>query len=226
MSIAANSTAHLAVNPLVRLTGVRCRYLTGPEIVLPDLTVEPGAHTLLLGPSGSGKSTMMNVIAGIQAISSGHVNVAGQDLAILSPRQRDQFRGANIGLVMQRLHLISALSVRANLALPQALVSGSEDSVRINALATALGFTDKLDRFPRALSQGEAQRVAIARALVNQPKLLLADEPTSALDDANCEAAMTLLISQAQLFGATLLVATHDARIQPRFGNVVRLGAA
>jgi putative ABC transport system ATP-binding protein len=144
----------------------------------------------------------------------------------MSARERDQLRGTKIGMVMQRLHLISAMTIRANLQLAQRLVGNSVDNPLIERLAEAVGIVGKLDRYPRQLSQGEAQRAAIARALVNKPALLLADEPTSALDDNNCEAAIRLLLDQAALHGATLIVATHDDRIKSRFAHIVLLGAA
>jgi putative ABC transport system ATP-binding protein len=129
-------------------------------------------------------------------------------------------------MVMQRLHLISAMTIRANLLLAQRLVGTKVDHTFIEYLAQALDIVDKLDRYPRQLSQGEAQRAAIARALVNKPALLLADEPTSALDDKNCAAAIKLLLDQAALHSATLIVATHDDRIKSHFANIVLLGAA
>jgi len=214
---------------LVQLAGVSCRYdsstATAPAIALPDLRIAVGQHTLLLGPSGSGKTTLINCIAGLQRVSAGRVEVEGTDLAALSTRQRDQLRGARIGMVMQRLHLISAMTVRGNLQLAQRLARHAVNNTQIEGLARELGIVDKLDKFPRQLSQGEAQRAAIARALVNAPALLLADEPTSALDDASCNAAIGLLLQHAKTHGATLICATHDARIKPHFTNVVQLGA-
>jgi putative ABC transport system ATP-binding protein len=124
---------------------------------------------------------------------------------------------------MQRLHLISALTIHKNLRLAQSLASGMVDEARILNVVERLGIAGKLDQYPRALSQGEAQRVAIARAVVNRPVLILADEPTSALDDASCLAAIDLLFEQASACDATLIVATHDPRIKPRFAHVVSL---
>ncbi len=196
-----------------------------PPIALPDLHIDAGQHTLLLGPSGSGKTTLINCIAGLQSTLSGSVVVDGVDLTKLSARHKDRLRGSRIGMVMQRLHLISAMTVRANLQLTQRLIGAVVNDELIENLARQLGIHDKLDQYPRQLSQGEAQRAAIARALVNQPALLLADEPTSALDDANCEAAVGLLLDYARLCKATLIVATHDARIKARFDRVVQLGA-
>ena len=214
---------------LVELVGVSCRYgssAAAAAIVLPDVCIAAGQHTLLLGPSGSGKTTLINCIAGLQRVSAGRVNIEGRDLAALTARQRDHFRGTRIGIVMQRLHLISAMTVRANLQIAQRLATQSVDDRHIESLVGELGIHDKLDQFPRQLSQGEAQRAAIARALVNRPVLLLADEPTSALDDASCDAAIGLLMAHAQTHGATLVVATHDARIKSRFTHTIQLGAA
>jgi putative ABC transport system ATP-binding protein len=218
------------MNTLVFMQDVTCRYggkaSAQPTIALPNLTVTQGNHTLLLGPSGSGKTTLINCIAGLQVVQSGRIEVAGADMVSMPIRNRDQLRGAMIGMVMQRLHLISAMTIRANLQLAQRLASRKVDNPHIERLTEALGIVDKLDRFPHQLSQGESQRAAIARALVNKPALLLADEPTSALDDRNCSAAINLLLDQAELYGATLIVATHDDRIKSRFANIVLLEAA
>jgi putative ABC transport system ATP-binding protein len=210
---------------LVNVEALTCQYAQGAPIHLPNMAIAVGEHTLLLGRSGSGKSTLMNAIAGIQTVSTGSVTIDGTVMSSLSAHARDKLRGEKMGLVMQRLHLISALTVRANLRLAQTLAGQSPDDARIAHVANELGITDKLDRYPRQLSQGEAQRVAIARAVINQPALVLADEPTSALDDANAEAAIQLLLAQAAKHSATLIVATHDARIKPHFQHIVTLGA-
>ncbi|MFN5993424.1 MAG: ABC transporter ATP-binding protein [Betaproteobacteria bacterium] len=218
------------MNTLVFMQDVTCRYggkaSAQPTIALPNLTVTQGNHTLLLGPSGSGKTTLLPCIAGLQVVLSGRTEVAGADMVSATAGDRDQLRGSKIGMVMQRLHLISAMTIRANLLLAQRLVGTKVDHTFIEYLAQALDIVDKLDRYPHQLSQGEAQRAAIARALVNKPALLLADEPTSALDDKNCAAAIKLLLDQAALHSATLIVATHDDRIKSHFANIVLLGAA
>ncbi len=213
---------------LVSLDGVTCRYgnAASTPLRMPDVKIARGVHTLLLGPSGSGKTTLINCIAGLQAAETGTVVVNNVDVSTLSAAARDQFRAATVGLVMQRLHLISAMSVRRNLALARTLAGKPADAGLISHLAAELGIAHKLDCYPRELSQGEAQRAAIARALVNQPVLMLADEPTSALDDKSCAAAINLLFTQAKTHGATLLVATHDARIKSAFAQVVELGDA
>jgi putative ABC transport system ATP-binding protein len=125
--------------------------------------------------------------------------------------------------VLQALHLVRHLSVRDNLRLAQYLAHLPQDDTRIHDTLGALGVADKAARRPAELSQGERQRVAIARAVVNRPKLLLADEPTANLDDAAAATAVDLLAEQAARHGATLVVATHDARVKSKFRERLEL---
>jgi putative ABC transport system ATP-binding protein len=145
--------------------------------------------------------------------------VAGEDVARLSPAQRDAFRARHVGLVLQTLHLIGVVSVRENLRLAQRLAGFAVDDRRIDEVLGGLGVDHLCGARAREISVGEAQRVAIARAVVNRPALILADEPTSALDDASCARALALLLEQAAACAATLLVATHDNRIRSRFAR-------
>ena len=208
---------------VVDISDLKAGYGTKTVVSLAHLQIAKGEHTLLLGPSGCGKTTLLNIMSGIAEPQSGYVKINGTALENLTVSERDRFRGKNIGLVMQRLHLISALTIHKNLRLvPQLSGLAVDDAAILNAL-DKLGVADKLHHYPRQLSQGEAQRVAIARAVVNRPALILADEPTSALDDGNCLAAIDLLFAEAHEFGATLIVATHDARIKARFTRVIPL---
>lgn len=188
-------------------------------------SVVSGRHCLILGPSGCGKSTLLHLIAGLLRPSAGRIVVAGRELGALAPAALDLLRSRTIGIVLQRLHLIGALSVHDNLRLARSLAGLPAAPERIRVLLDQLGLRP-LDRaLPRQLSQGEAQRVAIARALVNRPALILADEPTAALDDANCAAVAELLLRQAEECGATLLIATHDQRLAPWFAEQLTLGS-
>ena len=123
--------------------------------------------------------------------------------------------------MFQRLHLIGHLSVVQNIALAQ----HKPDLSNIQILITDLGLEGKENQKARDLSVGEAQRVAIARAVANTPKVIFADEPTSALDDQNAENVMNLIFGQAQKTGATVIAATHDARIKNRFTSVLEMSA-
>jgi putative ABC transport system ATP-binding protein len=222
LSLAADR-AGAADQPILILDGVAKAYDGRPVVAVPSWPVATGQHSLILGPSGSGKSTLLHLIAGLMRPSRGRVLVAGQDLGALTPAELDAFRGRSIGIVLQRLHLIPALTVRNNLRLARALAGLPPDPARIDALLAGLGLAPLASARPSRLSQGEAQRVAIGRALVNRPMLILADEPTSALDDANCEAVLALLRAQAEASGATLVIATHDARLKRFFHNRLEL---
>jgi putative ABC transport system ATP-binding protein len=187
--------------------------------------VEQGSHWLVLGPSGSGKTTLLHILAGILQPTAGSVSIAGRDLTALKPAALDRFRGQSIGIVLQRLHLVSSLTVMNNLLLAQYLAGMRQDGARVHEVLASLDVAEKAGAYPHELSFGQAQRVAVARAVVNRPKLLLADEPTSNLDDVRCAQAYGLLESQARACGATLVVATHDQRIKARMRNHYVLGA-
>jgi putative ABC transport system ATP-binding protein len=196
------------------LTGIEHRYGATRVLAVDRWRGEAGEAWLLSGPSGSGKSTLLNVLAGLTTPTAGRVVVAGQDLAALPPSRRDRWRGRHVGLVPQKLHLIGAVSVADNLRLAATLSGAPVDEARIRALLEAVHVGDLAHRRPGELSQGQAQRVAIARAVVNRPALVLADEPTASLDDMHALAALELLRVQAQEAGATLVVASHDARVK------------
>ncbi|WP_370177127.1 ATP-binding cassette domain-containing protein [Alteriqipengyuania sp.] len=184
----------------------------------------PQERVLLLGPSGSGKSTLINIVCGLQSPDEGTVLVDGVPIAAADGSAAgDEVRRKNLGIVFQTLRLISALSLRSNLALAQRLQTGSSDEGMIGETLERLGITHRADARPSELSQGEAQRAAIARAIVVKPKLLIADEPTSALDHVNAEAVAKLLLELSEQAGTALLVATHDDRLAPYFSRTLRL---
>jgi ABC-type lipoprotein export system ATPase subunit len=196
------------------LRDIEVRYGASLAVAVALWHAERGSAWLLAGPSGSGKSTVLHLLAGLRAPQRGSVVVDGRNLATMSESARDRWRGQRVGLVPQRLHLIGAVDVRDNLRLAQAMAGLPVDEARITALLEAVGVGDLAARRPGQLSQGQAQRVAVARAVVNRPALLLADEPTASLDDAHAAAALELLRTQAMETGATLVVASHDARVR------------
>ncbi len=210
---------------MFELTAIEHRYGTTRVLDVPAWKVQPGDAWLLAGPSGSGKSTLLHILAGLTRPSRGRVVVAGTDVGALTASTLDRWRGRSVGLVPQRLHLIGAVRVRDNLRLAQTLAGLRVDDARIAALLAAVQIADLGHRYPRELSQGQAQRVAIARALVNRPALVLADEPTANLDDAQAAAALELLRTQALEAGATLVVASHDARVRPLLPHAFALPA-
>jgi putative ABC transport system ATP-binding protein len=187
-----------------------------PALRFADVEAEQGDQLLLRGPSGSGKSTLLALIAGLLTPRAGRVVVAGTDVGALARGERDAWRGRTLGFVPQRLHLSESLSVAENLALPSIAAGVPVDRPRIAALLERLGLSGLSARRPHELSVGQAQRVALARALMRSPRVLLADEPTANLDDPMSDAVIGLLDDAARENGATLLIATHDARVAAR----------
>jgi putative ABC transport system ATP-binding protein len=193
--------------------GLRYQYPSGPLLVFPDVDVAQGAVLLLSGPSGCGKSTWLALVAGLMAPTAGSLAVAGQDLGRLSKSASDAWRAATIGFLPQKLHVSAALTVQQNLALAQWASGHAEDKARIHAALQSLGVDGLAQRRPAQLSGGQAQRVALARAVLLQPRVILADEPTASLDDEAAADAVRLLLDTARLQQATLVIATHDARV-------------
>jgi ABC-type lipoprotein export system ATPase subunit len=208
---------------MIAVRNLEHRYQGNRALSLPQWQAAAGSRWLILGPSGCGKTTLLHVLAGLIPVVSGEVQVDGRDLGSLKGKDLDRWRGANVGIVLQALHLVPHLSVRDNLRLAQYLARAPQSDAAVGDALAALGVADKAARRPHELSQGEQQRVAIARAVVNGPKLLLADEPTASLDDAAAGRAVELLFSAAERRGATLVVATHDSRVKQHFSNTLQL---
>ena len=199
---------------MIETQGLACQYPGGQRLSFPDLALAQGETLLLRGRSGRGKSSWLALAAGLMAPAAGEIVVASQSLGALSPVQRDAWRARHIGFLPQKLHLSEALSVAGNLELVYYAAGLPVDSVAIAAALQALGVAELAARRPSTLSGGQAQRVALARAVLLLPKVILADEPTASLDDIAARDALTLLQASAESCGATLVIATHDARVR------------
>lgn len=208
---------------MLKLHSANHHYNASTVVNLPDLQVNNGEELLVLGMSGSGKSTLLHVLAGLLNPTNGQFSLNGTLIYDMSEGARDRYRGKNIGIVFQQMHLIRTLNVIDNLKLAQYMCGLKPDSYRIKKLCSDLDISKKLDSYPEELSQGQKQRVSIARAVVNKPVLMLADEPTSSLDDVRSKDVILLLKDQAKKTGATLIVSTHDQRVKKHFSNVINL---
>lgn len=144
-----------------------------------DLSIEKGKIYVILGPSGSGKSTLMNMLGGIDTLTSGSITVDGRNISSANKKELTQYRQEDVGFVFQFYNLIADLTVQENVEVVSDI---SEHPLNIDEVLTALDIAPYRKRFPKELSGGQQQRVAIARALVKMPKVLLLDEPLSNLD--------------------------------------------
>ena len=193
--------------------GLSYRYGQEAEIAFDDLKLAAGQHLLLRGASGSGKSTLLALLAGLLSPSAGQIRMAGQSLQDLSPRERDAWRGAELGFVPQRLHLSASLTVADNLDLPYVCAGLPPDRARAALLLDQLGLAAVSQRLPHQLSVGQAQRVALARALVAQPACVLADEPTGNLDRHTAQQMFRLLKQVNAEAKTAFLIVTHDQEL-------------
>jgi lipoprotein-releasing system ATP-binding protein len=199
-------------------------YSPTKKFAFPDLHCNDREALLILGQSGSGKTTLLHLLALLLTPESGEVSLNGQSLRPLSPADTARMRARQLGIIYQRAHFVSSLSVLDNILLANYLANQKQDKNKAAYLADQLGFAEHLFKKPHQLSQGEQQRVSIARALMNDPAVILADEPTASLDDLNCRKVVALLKEQSQSIGASLVVVTHDQRLKDEFSNQVLLG--
>lgn len=202
---------------------IKFSYQKQQEFIFPDLYCEAGITLLITGDSGKGKTTYLHILGGLLKPKSGSIEIDKQNMLELSEGKLDKFRGKNIGLVLQKSHFISALTVLENLEMASWLATGEKNTTRAKKLLDQLDIVNQANKLPSQLSIGQQQRVSIARALMNEPKVLLADEPTSSLDDKNAEKVIELLTSLSKEYKAALLIVTHDSRIKEKFSNKITL---
>ncbi|TVQ33209.1 MAG: ABC transporter ATP-binding protein [Wenzhouxiangella sp.] len=178
-----------------------------------SLRIESGEQVALMGPSGCGKSTLLNLLGALDRPDGGSISFQGRPLDDYRPFH--VYRRQMVGFVFQFHHLIPALTLRENVALPLLPVrlKRGERSRRADALLEEMGLSDRADFRPGDVSGGERQRAAIARALINEPALVLADEPTGSLDSVTGLRVMRFLLDHARQRRASVLIATHNAAV-------------
>ncbi len=219
--------ASTSATPIVQLNDVHLTLAStaGPVNILRgiDLDVMPGERIGIVGPSGSGKSTLLAVLAGLERVTSGKVQVAGGDLNALNEDKLALWRRSRVGIVFQSFHLIPTMTALENVAVPLELAGAADAIDRARAALAQVGLGKRETHYPAQLSGGEQQRVALARAVAPHPALLLADEPTGNLDGSTGHAIIDLMFGEAARLKSTLILITHDETLAALCDRVVRI---
>jgi putative ABC transport system ATP-binding protein len=215
VSLTPTPGAKPATTPTVQVRGARRTFAAelAPVRALRgvDLDIGAGEFVAVMGPSGCGKSTLLNVVAGLDTVDDGTVEVAGERIDGRDEDWLAKFRRHHIGIVFQFFNLLDGVSALDNIVLPGVLggLRRRAAESRARDLLDLLGLGDRAQQVPAVLSGGQRQRLAIARALVNEPTLLLADEPTGALDsDGGLE--VLELFRRLHDDGQTIVMVTHS----------------
>ena len=183
-----------------------------------NFEIDKGELVVIVGPSGAGKTTTLNILGGMDRLTSGNVLVDGKNITKLNNRELIKYRREDIGFVFQFYNLVQNLTAKENVELATQLC---KDALNPEKILDKVGLAGRKDNFPSQLSGGEQQRVAIARAIAKNPKLLLCDEPTGALDYKTGKQILKLLQDTARKENMTVLIITHNTAIAPMADKVI-----
>ena len=183
-----------------------------------NFQIEKGELVVIVGPSGAGKTTALNILGGMDTVTSGEVIIDGKNISKFKNKQLTKYRREDIGFVFQFYNLVQNLTAIENVELATQICKKPLDPKEI---LIKVGLEDRLKNFPSQLSGGEQQRVAIARAIAKNPKLLLCDEPTGALDYKTGKQILQLLQDTCRKENMTVIIITHNAALTPMADRVI-----
>lgn len=192
-----------------------------------NFTIDEGEFVVVVGPSGAGKTTILNILGGMDTISSGSVKVGDKVISSFNEKQLTLYRREDVGFVFQFYNLMPHLTAKENVELANEIVKKPLDT---EETLIKVGLKDRMNNFPSQLSGGEQQRVAIARAIAKNPAILLCDEPTGALDYETGKQILKLLKEVSTTYKKTVIIVTHnsaftklaDKVIEIRNGHIVK----
>lgn len=210
------------MSAFVTFENVKKVYKTG-EVEIPALhdvsfEIEKGEFCVIVGASGAGKTTILNILGGMDGLTSGHVFLDGEEISAYNKKQLTTYRRYDVGFVFQFYNLVPNLTALENVELAAQICKEPLDAEEV---LREVGLEHRLNNFPAQLSGGEQQRVAIARALAKNPKILLCDEPTGALDYNTGKAVLKLLQDTCREKGKTVIVITHNQALTAMADRII-----
>ncbi len=183
-----------------------------------NFSIDKGELVVIVGPSGAGKTTALNLLGGMDSVTSGNIFIDGKDITTLNNKNLIKYRREDIGFVFQFYNLVQNLTALENVELATQIC---KNSLNPKTVLKNVGLEDRMNNFPSQLSGGEQQRVAIARAIAKNPKILLCDEPTGALDYNTGKQILKLLQDTAKTNNITVIIITHNTAITPMADKVI-----
>ena len=185
-----------------------------------SFSIDEGEFVIIAGASGAGKSTILNLLGGMDTVTSGQIFVAGKEVSSFNDKQLTLYRRYDVGFVFQFYNLVQNLTLKENVELAAQIV---KDPLNIDETIDAVGLKERMYNFPSQLSGGEQQRVAIARALVKNPQLLLCDEPTGALDYLTSKQVLSVLQQTCRQQHKTVVMITHNMALAPMGDKIIKV---
>ncbi|MBI5417917.1 ABC transporter ATP-binding protein [Candidatus Poribacteria bacterium] len=201
---------HLYAEEIVALKGI-------------DVTIKKGEFVSIMGPSGAGKTTFLNLAGCLDNITSGHLNILGENVDTLNEFRQRNIRLHHVGFVFQEFFLVKELTALENIELPIIFADNEKNMDWAKHLLERVGLSKRMNHLPKELSGGEMQRVAIARSLANKPDIILADEPTGNLDTKNAQSIYDLFREIGKEENITIIAATHNVKLAYQADRIIHL---